>query len=119
MTEIDLKYRRDVVSGEHAGGAYRQLRDSRFGARLTFQFSDGRRKSLPYAQLVETEYNPDIGVILTFIAARVTLSGRNLLDLALRLEEETCGEIHERHDYHGLRVEPGEPYVEAVGWEMA
>lgn len=118
MTEGDLIVRRDVVRGEQTRGAFRELRDGRFGSRLTFQFSDGRRKSLAYTQLIETEYNPDIGVILTFIGHRVTLAGRNLVELALRLEEEMCGEISERHDFHGLRLDEGEPYVAKISWEV-
>ena len=116
--EIDQQHRKDVARGEHVKRAYRELSDSRYGNRLSFQFANGNRKSLPYTHMIETEYNGDVGVILTYVGHRVTIMGRNLFELNLRLEEENVGEIHERHDYHGLQVDENEPYVDRISWEV-
>lgn len=72
--------------------------------------------SLPYTHLVETEFDPDAGIILTFVGHRVALIGRNLADLALRFEEETVAEVFERHDHHGLRVAADAAFIERIEW---
>ena len=106
--------------------AYTELKDPRFGNRMGFRFVNGAMKSLPYTHLIETEYNPDIGIILTYAGHRVTITGRNLTELYLRIEEEVVCEIIERHDFHDLvRPDSGraerlgrESFVEKISWEV-
>lgn len=90
--------RRDTARGENTPQAWSELRDLRFGNRIGFRFADGAMRSLPYTHLVETQYNPDVGIILTFVGHRVTIAGRGLVELYLRIEEEIVAEIIERHD---------------------
>lgn len=89
---------------------------SGFGSRIGFRFADGRRKSLPYTQLVETEYNPDVGIILEFIGHRVTLTGRNLVRLYAEFEDEVVGEVTERHA-HEMMVPDTDLFVAGIMWE--
>jgi hypothetical protein len=73
-------------------------------------------RSLPYLQLIETQFHPDIGVILEFAGHRVTLSGRNLQQLYWELEAEEIGEIIERHTREFAAL-PTACFVERIVWE--
>jgi hypothetical protein len=69
------------------------------GGRLGFVLGDGTRRSLPYFQLVETIYSPEIGgIVLESVGYGVTLHGRNLASLYEALEDEDVGEVTERHE---------------------
>ena len=117
-TEIELGRRdaRRLEPGEKPG-AFREFRsDARFGNRLGFRFANGAMRSLPYLHLIETHYEPDLGVILTFAGHRISIVGRNLTELYLRLEEEVVCEIFERHDWRDL--EPVDP-AEREAWRVA
>lgn len=91
---------------------------ARFANRVGFRFKDGRMKSLPYSHLVETEFNPDLGIILEYAGHRVTLYGRNLVDLYLHFEEEDVGEVTESHvNEIELSTMPQETFIESIDWE--
>ena len=83
---------------------------------MGFRFLDGRMKSLPYTHLLETEFNPDVGIILEFVGYRVTLYGRNLVTLYTALEDEDVGEITEHHT-NEIEASGGEAYIRRIGWE--
>lgn len=118
--------RRDARRGKDmADGAFSVMQDNRYGNRLGFRFANGKMHSLPYTHLVETQYDPDAGIILTYATYRVTIAGRNLTALYLRIEEEIACEIIERHKYHDMV--PNDPqekeawnsaaYIERISWE--
>ena len=106
--------------------AFTTLTDPRLDNRIGFRFSNGAMRSLPYMQLIETEYNTDVGIIMSFIGHRVTLSGRNLATLYLRIEEELICEIIERHqpydfqptDFEERNAWEKATYIEQIGWEV-
>lgn len=117
--------RGDVRASEDARAAYFLLKDQKFGNRVTFEFRNGRRKSLPYMQLVETDFDPDVGIILTYVGHRVTLTGRNIKELAIRFEEEQVGEVYEQHMRDLEPADPGErnawertTVIEQIMWEL-
>ena len=67
----EVLHRRDVHKGEHAKAAYAELSDQKFGNRVAFIFANGRRRSLAYTGLVETDENPDVGgLVLDFVGTR-------------------------------------------------
>jgi hypothetical protein len=111
--------RRSLV---HSGGddtplPFRMLQSrGRFSDRLGFRFRDGRMKSLPYSYLLETEFNPDVGIILDYAGHRVTLYGRNLKDLYLSIEDEEVGEITEQHT-NDPSIRERDTFIESIGWE--
>ena len=123
---IDSHRRRDARrSADASQAAFSVMADARYGTRLGFRFAGGAMRSLPYTHLIETQYEPDLGIILTYSAYRVTLTGRNLGVLYLRIEEEFACEIFERHHYHDVAPsDPREkaewdsaPYIEKIKWE--
>ncbi len=107
--------RRDIIQKAEAV-AFRPFSNKTLGNRLGFRFADGRMKSLPYVQLVETEFNPAIGIVLEFVGHRVTIAGRNLVQLYWELEAEEVGEVCEQHD-RDFAVPAGECVVTGLHWE--
>ena len=93
-----------------------QSGQARYASRVGFRFKDGRMKSLPYSHLVETEYNPDVGIILDYAGQRVTLYGRNLVELYTHFEEEDVGEVTEAH-LNEVAVASGDAFIASIGWE--
>ena len=106
--------RRDI-SQKSEETAFRPFHQKALGNRIGFRFADGQMRSLPYLQLIETQFHPDIGVILEFAGHRVTLQGRNLQQLYCELEAEEIGEIIERHSRE-FAVLPAACYVEKISW---
>ena len=107
--------RRDITQRTEET-AFRPFQQKALGNRIGFRFADGQMRSLPYLQLIETQFHPDIGVILEFAGHRVTLAGRNLMQLYCELEAEEIGEIVERHSRE-FAVQPAACYVETISWE--
>ena len=107
--------RRDI-SQKSEETAFRPFHQKALGNRLGFRFADGQMRSLPYLQLIETQFHPDIGVILEFAGHRVTRSGRNLQQLYCEREAEEIGEIIGRHTRE-FATQPTACFVERIGWE--
>ena len=84
--------RRDITQRTEET-AFRPFQQKALGNRIGFRFADGQMRSLPYLQLIETQFHPDIGVILEFAGHRVTLQGRNLQQLYCELEAEEIGGV--------------------------
>ncbi len=84
--------------------AFTLLQHPRLGGRLGLRFADGgrRAKSISYLHLKDMSYDEETGITLVTPDERITISGRNLWPLYLRLEEEVVCEIFERHDYYDL-----------------
>lgn len=108
--------RRDIVSRATDNIAFRPFASRTLGSRLGFRLADGRMKSLQYTHLTETEFNPDVGIILEFVGHRVTLAGHNLFQLYYEIEAEEVGEIIERHS-GDLALADGSCYVRQIHWE--
>lgn len=109
--------RRTLVGKNDGVGASKLFQLKERGGRLGLIFADGRRKSLPYLQLIETEYNPDMAaIILDFVGHRVTVYGRNLIHLYEGIEDEEVGEITERH-VNDVGLEESLPYITRITFE--
>ena len=108
--------RRDLIMQANDATAFRPFSTKAAGSRIGFRFADGRMKSLPYMHLAETEFNPDVGIILTFIGHRVTLTGRNLSQLYYEIEAEEIGEIIEQHA-RDLTLTEADCFVRQISWE--
>lgn len=110
--------RRSLVGTRDEVLPFRHFADraTSFGKRIGFRFLDGRMKSLPYTHLVETEFNPDVGIILDFVGYRVVIYGRNLVNLYTSFEEEEVGEVTEHHA-NEIEVPPGTTYIRRIEWE--
>lgn len=110
--------RRSLVGSRDELLPFRNFSDraASFGKRVGFRFLDGRMKSLPYTHLIETEYNPDVGIILDFVGYRVTLYGRNLVSLYTSFEEEDVGEVTEQHD-NEINVPATTTFVRRIDWQ--
>lgn len=108
--------RRDISQKTNEQIAFRPFIQKALGNRLGFRLKDGRMKSLQYMHLMETEYNPDVGIILEFVGHRVTLVGRNLMQLYWEIESEECAEIVEQHGGEFATPE-GECFIRQILWE--
>jgi hypothetical protein len=111
--------RRKLVGDRNEPAAFRHLAEAQqgFDSRIGFRFVDGRMKSLPYTYLVETEFNPDIGIILQFVGHRVTIAGRNLVSLYHGLEDGAVGELVEQHA-NEMAVEESAAFISRITWEQ-
>lgn len=107
--------RRDITQKSETT-AFRPFQQKALGNRLGFRFANGQMKSLPYLHLIETQFHPEIGVILEFSGHRVTLSGQNLQQLYYEIEAEEVGEIVEQHT-RTFAVQPGACFVASIQWE--
>jgi len=110
--------RHTLVGDRSEPAAFRHLAEGHqgFGSRVGFRFADGRMRSLPYTHLVETEFDPKIGIVLHFVGQRVTIAGRNLVGLYNGLEDGTIGEIIERHGSEWT-VPESDVFISQVSWE--
>lgn len=101
--------------------AFRVFTQRSHGFAIDFKFESGRRRALAYADLVDTEYNPDLGgIILEGIGKRVTILGLNLIGLYEQIIDHEVGEVIERHEPEHLMAavaKRGEPYVRELMWD--
>lgn len=101
--------------------AFRTFSERPLGFAINFKFENGHRRALSYADLVDAEYNPDLGgIILEGIGKRVTIYGINLESVYERILDHEIGEITERHEPEHLMAsvaKTGEPYVRELMWE--
>jgi len=74
-------------------------------------------KSLPYTHLVETEFNPAVGIILGFVGYRVTIAGRNLVGIYHGLEDGAVGELVEQH-VNEMAIAEDAPFITRIAWEQ-
>lgn len=111
--------RRTLVGDRAEPSAFRHLAEGRQGldSRIGFRFLSGLMKSLPYSHLVETEFDPAVGVVLQFVGHKVTLAGRNLVGLYQSLEDGTVGEIVEQH-VNDMACPEEAPYIDRITWEQ-
>lgn len=101
--------------------AFRVFNNRKIGFAIDFKFESGHRKALSYADLVDAEYNPDLGgIILEGIGKRVTILGINLQGLYELLLDHEIGEVVERHEPEHMMAtvaNRGEAYVRELMWE--
>lgn len=45
---------------------------------LMLRFRDGNAKAIGYAYLIDSDFNPSVGITLSFVGHRVTVQGRHL-----------------------------------------
>ena len=108
--------------GPDAGqAAFRVFKERRIGFAINFKFENGHRRALSYADMVDAEFNPDLGgIILEGIGKRVTILGFNLEGLFEMILDHEIGEVTERHaPEHQMDVvaDRGEAYVRQLMWE--
>lgn len=101
--------------------AFRVFTQRKIGFAISFKFENGHRKAMSYADLVEAEYNPDLGgIILEGIGKRVTILGINLEGLYEQIIDHEIGEVVERHEPEHMMAEVakrGDVYVRQLMWE--
>lgn len=110
---------RKLVGDRTEPTAFRHLAEKQQGydAKIRFRFIDGRMRSLNYAYLVETDYDPAQGIILQFVSRKVTIAGRNLVGLYHGLEDGAVGELVEQHA-NDLAVAESDPFISKIIWEQ-
>jgi hypothetical protein len=115
--------RRSLATDQESGHkAYRSFSErSRLGYSIVFNFKNGSRRLFEYSDLVDAEYNPDLGgIILEGIGKRVTLVGTNLAGLFDLIADHQLGEVTERHEPPHLEAalaKTGQPYIRELIWE--
>jgi len=101
--------------------AFRNFTERKLGFAIDFRFENGRRRALSYADLVDAEYDPDLGgIILEGIGKRVTILGINLEGLYEQILDHEIGEVIERHEPEHMAAsiaKAGEAYVRELIWE--
>lgn len=109
-------------NGPNAGSAAcRVFTQRKIGFAIDFRFENGQRRMMPYSELLDAEYNPDLGgIILEGIGKRVTILGANLVGLYEQIIDHEIGEITERHEPEHMMAtiaSRGEPYIRELMWE--
>lgn len=103
------------------GGAFRVFSQRKIGYAIDFQFESGMRRMLPYSELIEAEYNPELGaLLLEGVGKRVTIYGINLVGLYELIIDHEVGQVIERHEPEHMMATVatrGEPYVRELEWE--
>lgn len=102
-------------------GAFQVFSNRKLGFAIDFQFDNGHRRALSYADMVEVELNPELGgIIIEGIGKRVTILGVNLDGLYELLLDHEIGRIHERHEPEHMMASVagrGEAYIRQLMWE--
>ena len=115
--------RRSLATDQEAGRkAYRTFSErTRLGYSIMFKFKNGSRRLFEYSDLVDAEYNPDLGgIILEGIGKRITLIGTNLVNLFDLIADHQLGEVIEQHEpahMEAATAKAGEPYIRQLIWE--
>ena len=115
--------RRSLATDQEGGRkAYRTFSErSRLGYGIVFKLKNGTRKLFEYSDLIEAEYNPDLGgIILEGIGKRITLIGTNLVGLFDLIADHQLGEVIEQHEpvhLEAATAKAGEPYIRQLIWE--
>ncbi len=106
---------------ETGSAAFRVFKERKIGFAINFKFENGHRKAMSYADVVDAEFNPDLGgIILEGIGKRVTILGINLEGLYEMILDHEVGEVTERHEPEHLMdalAGRGEAYVRKLMWE--
>lgn len=101
--------------------AFQVFTQRKIGFAIDFRFEKGHRKGFSYADLVDAEYNPDLGaIILEGIGKRVTIYGINLEGLYELLLDHEVGAVVERHEPEHMMAavaKRGEAYVSRLQWD--
>lgn len=101
--------------------AFRVFKERKIGFAIDFRFDNGHRKAMSYGDLVDVEFNPDLGgIIIEGIGKRVTILGINLQGLYELILDHEVGQVIERHEPEHLMADVarrGEAYVRELMWE--
>ncbi len=103
-------------------GAYSLFQEARMGTRMRCNFADGRFITLDLLKLDCTEYDPDNGLLLRFLAQEVLINGINLVEIANAIDDRFCAELYVKHRSHRLLPDDPherddaarEPYIERI-----
>ncbi|MBA4131674.1 MAG: hypothetical protein C0519_09640 [Hyphomicrobium sp.] len=108
-------------SPEFVNAAFRVFTQRKIGFAIDFAFENGRRRAFSYSELLDAEYNPELGgIIIEGVGKRVTILGINLEGLYELLIDHEVGQITERHEPEHMQeavVNRGEAYIKQVMWE--
>lgn len=106
---------------DYANAAFRVFTQRKIGFVIDFTFENGHRKAFPYSELLDAEYNPDLGgIILEGIGKRVTILGVNLQGLYELIIDHEIGQVVEKHEPEHMMetvAGRGEAYVRELMWE--
>ena len=109
------------TNGDGAAKAFRTFTERKLGFAIDFRFENGQRRAMSYADLVDAEYNPDLGgIILEGIGKRVTILGINLEGLYELILDHDVGEVVERHEPEHMAeavAKAGDAYIRQLMWE--
>lgn len=101
--------------------AFQVFTQRKIGFAIDFRFENGHRRAFSYADLVDAEFNPELGgIILEGIGKRVTILGINLDGLYELLLDHEVGAVVERHEPEHMMAavaKRGEAYVRQLLWE--
>jgi hypothetical protein len=67
---------------------------------LECRLKDGTKQALAYTYLVKAVFCPEKGIVLDFVGHRVSIEGRNLLNIFKRLVRHEVNFICERESFH-------------------
>ena len=98
------------MSNQHDHGSYIVNYNGAKGSELTIIHKDGNYQVIPYVHCMRTEFIVHVGIILHFSFGRITLSGRNLSELGLKIGKRTIDAIREQHT-HERDVPEDQPYI--------
>ncbi len=94
---------------------------ARSGYGIVFKFKNGSQRLFEYSDLVDAEYNPDLGgIMLEGIGKRVTVIGTNLITLFEDIADHRLGEVTEQHEpvhMEAAVAKTGEAYIRQLIWE--
>jgi hypothetical protein len=100
---------------------FNERSSNRLGYGIVFKFKNGTRRLFEYSDLVDAEYNPDLGgIILEGIGKRITMLGTNLVGLFDEIADHQLGEVIEQHEPPHMEAElakQSEPYIRELIWE--
>ena len=98
------------MDNQHDHGAYVTHFQNNKGSEIKVYLKNGNFQTIPYVHTIRTEFIVQVGIIMHFSFGRITLSGRNLANLAEKIGDRTIQAVREQHDFE-RNVPEDEPYI--------
>ncbi len=81
---------------------------------LRFRFQDDTWRCLPYYSLLSLNFDPNLGIELTFPNAHVSIRGRNLFDLFSKIGDHGVRWVWEASRAEYLQADESAPVIESI-----